>query len=85
MFTLKHVSPMGNEMLIETDQVSYTPHAEPPAPEPGYGLSAGNLWFKSRISDELVPIPTGSVYVMNEKGSTIAKYDLGGWETVKAA
>lgn len=83
MFTIKHISPMGNEMLIETEEVSYAPHAEPPMPDDGFGESAGNLWFKSRITDELIPIPTGNVYVMNDNGSTVAKYNLGGWAQSK--
>lgn len=80
MFTIKHTSPMGAEALIETEEVSYTPN-EKPLPHPDERLSStiGVLWYKSTITDQLVPISDGSAYVMNGHGSTIAKYDLGGW------
>jgi hypothetical protein len=80
MFTIKHTTPMGNEALIETDEVSYCPHPEPqPHPDTRLGHTTGVLWYKSPVTGHLVPISEGMTYVMNDNGSTIAKYDLGGW------
>jgi hypothetical protein len=85
MFTIKHSTPMGNESLIETDEVSYTPNEKPlPHPDSRLGDTIGVLWYKSKISDQLVPISDGMTYVMNDKGATVAKYDLGGWAAPSA-
>jgi hypothetical protein len=80
MFTLKHITPLGNEALIESEDISYTPHAVPqPHPDRRLSHMTGAVWYKSVETGSLVPINDGTVYVMNGHGSTIAKYDLGGW------
>jgi hypothetical protein len=80
MFTIKHISPRGNEALYAATEVSYT-HA-PGAERLGRLASEpnGSVWFKSPTTDGLLAeLQEGSVYVMNDKGATVAKYDLGGW------
>ena len=79
MFTIRHATPYGNETIIETDEISYCPHAEPEPRGSGFNSSTGTLWYQSHTTDQLVPIKDGQVYIMNEAGSTVAKYDLGGW------
>lgn len=79
--TIKHITPMGNEMVIETGEVSYTP-ADAPQTYDILGkawTSTGTVWWRSEHSAEIVPIRDGDVYVMNGNGSTVAKYNLGGW------
>ena len=79
MLTIKHITPMGNEAVHETEAVSYTPAAHVTGTRIGFGGSTGTLWYQSTVTGQSVPISDGSVYVMNDSGSTVAKYDLGGW------
>lgn len=80
MFTLKHVTPYGNEAIYETEEIMYTPRAEHlPHTNPALGPSTGQLWYTSRSTGERVDLNDGNVYVMNDHGSTVGKYDLGGW------
>lgn len=86
MFTIKHITPMGSEAMIETDEVSYTPCVEPnliPTPNEKMWASTGTVWWRSERNAEIVPIRDGDVYVMNKNGATVAKYHLGGWYVVE--
>ncbi len=81
MMTIKHVTALGNESVIETDEESYTP-ADSPQTFDILGTartSTGTDWWRSAPTAELVPIRDGDVYVMNGHGSTVARYHLGGW------
>lgn len=70
MFTLKHITPMGSEKLVETERVSYAPN------EPATSGPQGAVWYMDDDGSYKL-IDDGTVYVMNGHGSTIAKYDLG--------
>lgn len=58
---------------------------EPPqSPEPPVGAPAlpGNgddVWIEVEPHNSMYQLFTGVVYVMNDSGATVAKYDLGGW------
>lgn len=90
MFTLKHITPYGSESVHESAEVSYTPNAEiidiPLVNNEGnteaVWASSGTVWWRAEPSHELVPINNGSVYVMNDAGSTVSRYNLGGWRSV---
>lgn len=84
MFTIKHLSPHGNESLYEAREVIFLPAP----PSPGYSQPAGtstvslsNFQFKPADSNAFEELSDGTVYVMNDAGSTVSKYDLGGWYT----
>lgn len=82
MFTIKHVTPDGNESVIETYEVSYAPLDEPriiPKPDDRQWASTGVVWWRSKVTSELVAIRDGDVYVMNEHGATVSRWHLGGW------
>lgn len=87
MFTLKHTTPMGNDTLISAAEVCYSPHPEPKALPCGddeigkFGPVTGSVWYLRQFvpGESTIEIMNGIVYVMNDKGSTVAKYDLGGW------
>lgn len=65
MMTIKHVSSMGNELLYETPEVSFTR---------GDNATPATVWYKR--DNELVPLTGGRVFVMNGHGSTVSRYDL---------
>jgi hypothetical protein len=64
VLTIKHVEPNGHESIEESIFATY---------DPGVGPStAGEL----RVNCSKGFYSEGIVYVMNESGKTIAKYDL---------
>jgi hypothetical protein len=63
MFTVKAIDPSGAEVIYATDRVRL---------DPGY-----NLHFVPTDSPITEEISRGTVYVMNEAGKTVAKYELG--------
>ncbi len=84
MFTIKHLTPLGNEALYSATEVTHSSYDIPkPVQSPPGGVPYGDLngtVFYTRAEDkENCQLMDGTVYVMNEHGSTVAKYDLGGW------
>lgn len=71
MLTVKHVEPTGHETIHEATDVSS-------APADRFG-EAVNRVFYTRANSEVEGITSGTVYVMNEAGKTVAVYRLGGW------
>lgn len=67
MFTVKHVSPEGYESLYEAIEVNFKP--EPP----GVG---NTVWYTCPGTKEIKSIDNGFVYVTNETGATVSKYNL---------
>lgn len=79
MLTIKHITPMGNETLYETPEVSYSAHPKPIDRGLDFGPLTGSLWYTSVLTGQMVELRDGMIFVMNGNGSTVAKYDLGGW------
>lgn len=83
MLTLKHCTPLGNESVIETPEVTYSPKQDVAPPEPGRTPLTGTVFYaRLGAGGEFIELHDGTVYVMNENGRTVAKYDLGGWGAV---
>lgn len=72
--TVKHIEPSGHERLMQALSVSYQPGGDA-------GASAKVFAFNTahHPTDGAPVFDCGTVYVMNEAGATVAKYDLGGW------
>lgn len=88
MLTVKHIDPRNVERVFAAIEIQYHSASDHPmpasAPERGYGLSTGSVRFILPVphtigGDRIEYVYEGSVYVMNETGKTVAKYDLGGW------
>ncbi len=84
MFTIKHLDPLGNEALYSATEVTHSSYdiPKPYSPtETGQAFSdlTGSVWYHRPNDNEFIELRSGMVYVMNEHGSTVAKYDLGGW------
>lgn len=71
MFTVKHTSSSYQDTIYSAREVRFNPSTsgpnQTPTPETVW-LSGGDSW-----SD---PLTDGTVYVMNDNGATVAKYDL---------
>ncbi len=80
MFTIKHITPMGNEALHLAHEVHYTPAAEPRTQGPGFGALIGTVFYAPDAkANHFLELHSGNVFVMNEGGATVSKWDLGGW------
>lgn len=86
MFTLKHLTPSGNESLYEATEVFFTPDESAGLAQPSGTAthSLGTIGYQISPGAAVSGLADGYVYVMNEAGSTVAKYDLGGWATTGA-
>lgn len=83
MFTIKHCTPLGNESVIETPEVTFSPYNEPRLQEGNRTPLTGSVWYvRASAGGEHIELHSGVIYVMNDSGSTVAKYDLGGWGAV---
>lgn len=81
MLTLKHLAPSGSESIYEAAEVFFQPDESAGLAQPT-GTAAHSLGIVSYKIDGtgiFQGLTGGYVYVMNEAGSTVAKYDLGQW------
>lgn len=78
MFTVKHTSPTWEDNLYTATGVRFSPRRSGPSdvksePPPE------TVWVRSAETGTEFPITDGMVYVMNDAGSTVSKYDLDAW------
>lgn len=80
MLTIKHVEHGGHEGLQQCTSISYTPKngGHPDDRNPRAQLIAFGCTAKGGAVDEhgVCRYGDGMVYVMNETGATVGKYDL---------
>lgn len=69
MFTVKHKHPAQVEYIFQTERVYYDSRQD------GDGIKPTVLFDEMTGREHAIDI--GIVYVMNQSGSTVAKYDLG--------
>ena len=85
MFTIRHISPNNHEALHEASAVSFSTDAQAAIDRTSSAAATatydpGTVWVTPpNQMNPSYPITGGSVYVMNDAGATVAKYDLGGW------
>jgi hypothetical protein len=71
MFTVKHISLTGSEEIHQSNACRFTPERhqltsdQPPN-------SPATVWIDTG------PLTGGTVFVMNDAGKTVSRYDLGG-------
>ena len=73
MFTVKHTHADFSETIHSADDVRYTPR-QIPTPDQTSEPAPETVWVSS--GDITMPLTNGIVYVMNDHGSTVAKYDM---------
>lgn len=72
MLTVKHITLSGEEFIYATTHVNYVP-GRAKAPQ----LSEDGLWIYEGADERARELSGGTIFVMNERGSTVARYDLG--------
>lgn len=75
MFTVKHTSPTWEDSIYAATRVRFTPR--PTIPMSTGDLPPETVWVNEGGHE--FPITNGVVYVMNDAGSTVSKYDLDAW------
>lgn len=75
MFTVKHTSPTWEDTLYTATRVRFSPRRASPAdvksePPPE------TVWVRRQETGVEFPLTDGVVYVMNDAGATVSKYDL---------
>jgi hypothetical protein len=73
MLTVKHIAVSGEEMIYPTPRVNFVPSTAKEAASNG-----DSLWIYDETG-RAHELYGGTVYVMNENGKTVSRYDLGGW------
>lgn len=80
MLTVKNVTPEGYELIFSARHVEFRPaiaEDETPLAAEGCKGREAELWIDEGTEQQRVfSLGSGTVYVMNEHGSTVATYHL---------
>lgn len=72
MLTVKHITLSGEEFVYTTTHTNYVPaNAKNCAP------ASDSLWIYEGADERARELCGGTIFVMNERGSTVARYDIG--------
>lgn len=75
MFIVKHIGPSGAEKLHQTPTIRYSPGLAPI--DAGYVSPApATVWVRDKADEPEFPLTGGTVFVMNDNGKTVARYNL---------
>lgn len=79
MLTVKHITPNYEQSIRLAYEVRFASE-----PKPEEDRKTNEDTHRHLVYADLVGVGThryedGTVYVMNDNGATVAKYDLGGW------
>jgi len=74
MMTVKHIALSGEEFVYPTTHVNFVPGAIQDK-EPGKPAPRDAVWFYA--DGQASPLIGGTVFVMNDHGKTVARYDIG--------
>ena len=72
MMTIKHVARSGEEYVYATSHVNFVPTSAL-----GLGSTTPDTLWHYGSEGDAQPITDGTVFVMNEHGKTVSKYELG--------
>lgn len=72
MMTVKHITLSGEEFIYPTTHVNYVPSK---ALGGGADLPPDTVWIYP-ADHPAQPLTDGTVYVMNEHGKTVSRYEL---------
>ena len=92
MLTVKHQDTDGTEVIFSVYEAKYSPNGPGSTESAGATPNNGYVRFtypmRPNVHAEdkgiLESVYRGKVYIMNDVGKTVAKYDLGGWPVVHA-
>lgn len=78
MFTIKHISLRGEERILQTATVRFEPGESAFVSADGRSGHSGTpatVWIAGSTGE--VPLTGGTIFVMNDNGKTVSRYDLG--------
>jgi hypothetical protein len=76
MFTILHKRPDGSEHVFKAVQIQYLPFTEEFGDAAGLHLLSGPGEADGDPSVRIGRLRDGTIFVMNDKGTTVARYDL---------
>ena len=71
MLTVKHITPRNHECIYMAERVLFQPEILSDTDD----AAPATVWHTDKAG-QTHPITDGSVYIMNDAGSTVAKYSL---------
>ena len=74
MLTIKHIGVDGDESVRQALEVRYSRRA--PYDRPAVNTNWAGAVYADLEGNSMVTFEGGTVYVMNDAGATVAKYDL---------
>jgi len=74
MFTVKHIGMLGDEAIYPADKVTFLPVKAQEMTQAGESLPKP---VPKIVLDGITELCGGTVFVMNDKGRTVSRYDLG--------
>ena len=72
MLTVKHITLSGEEFVYATSHVNFVP-----ASAKNCAPAVDSLWIYDGADERARELCGGTIFVMNERGSTVARYDIG--------
>lgn len=75
MMTIKHITLSGEEFIYATTHVNLVPVAA--REKPVGGPTTSDIVWHYDADGRSHPLQGGTVFVMNEHGKTVARYDIG--------
>lgn len=75
MFTIKHITLSGTEIIYSGEHIRFEPEGLCVSTNPNSSSPAMVSFFHAK--GHQVEIGGGTVFVMNDAGKTVARYDLG--------
>lgn len=75
MLTVKHIALSGEEFVYATSHVNFVPSGA--KGEQSGPPNKDSLWIYEGTDERPRELCGGTIFVMNERGSTVARYDIG--------
>ena len=76
MLTIRHIHLGGEEDIFAVASFRYAPGTEKVGQQ-GQSATPQTIWVRDVAPGDERPLTGGTVFVMNENGKTVARYDLG--------
>jgi hypothetical protein len=79
MFTVKHIDIFGGETLSQVATARFAPGNDKPSTGRQGDCSGtpNTVWVRDVPTQAEYPLTGGTIFVMNDNGKTVGRYDLG--------
>jgi hypothetical protein len=76
MFTIKHIHPSGDEFLHQGENPHYVPQRAKCDVQVKRGDGVNDHFAFERADGSVQILYSGTIFVMNENGKTVARYEM---------